>query len=230
MPLLLGLVALALLLWFAKSYIKADPALLSRYGKKAGGYAAFAAAAFLLLKGRIDVALLLAGLGGWLLGVRIPILPWYQPHPAVDPLATPWLDLSASRDGHLDGHVRAGPFAGRPLTTLDRAELFRLLDALAGADPAGYRLFQSYLDRRLPGWRETAEGHAHAGERRTAASSAMSEQEAYDVLGLHMGASEEEIREAHRALLRKVHPDQGGSNWIATRINMARDVLLSRHR
>ena len=176
------------------------------------------------------MALLLAGLGGWLLGVRIPILPWYQPHPAVDPLATPWLDLSASRDGHLDGHVRAGPFAGRPLTTLDRAELFRLLDALAGADPAGYRLFQSYLDRRLPGWRETAEGHAHAGERRTAASSAMSEQEAYDVLGLHMGASEEEIREAHRALLRKVHPDQGGSNWIATRINMARDVLLSRHR
>jgi curved DNA-binding protein CbpA len=45
-----------------------------------------------------------------------------------------------------------------------------------------------------------------------------------------MGASEEQIREAHRALLRKLHPDQGGTTWLATRINMARDVLLNRHR
>ena len=58
----------------------------------------------------------------------------------------------------------------------------------------------------------------------------MTEQEAHEVLGIEMGASEEQIREAHRALLRKLHPDQGGSTWLATRINMARDVLLNRHR
>jgi curved DNA-binding protein CbpA len=58
----------------------------------------------------------------------------------------------------------------------------------------------------------------------------MTEQEAYEVLGIEMGASEDQIREAHRALLRKLHPDQGGTTWLATRINMARDMLLNRHR
>jgi len=229
-PIILGLITLALLLWLAKSYLKIEPSQLKRYGRKIGGYAAFAAAAFLVLKGRIDVALLLAGLGGWLLGVRIPILPWYQPHAATEPLRTGWLDLNRGMDGTLDGHVIAGPYAGRTLSTLDRDDLFRLLDALSASDPAGYGLLQTYLDGRLPGWRQTAEGHAHTRERRAGPSSAMTEQEAHEVLGIEMGASEEQIREAHRALLRKLHPDQGGSTWLATRINMARDVLLNRHR
>jgi len=229
-PVILGLLTLALLLWLVKSYIKVDPSLLSRYGRKLGGYAAFAAAAFLVLKGRIDVALLLAGLGGWLLGVRIPILPWYQPNATTETLRTAWLDLNRGIDGALDGHVIAGPYAGRTLSTLDRDDLFRLLDALSASDPAGYGLLQTYLDRRLPGWRQTAQGHAHTRERRAGPSSAMTEQEAHEVLGIEMGASEEQIREAHRALLRKLHPDQGGSTWLATRINMARDVLLNGHR
>ncbi len=230
MPVILGLLTLALLLWLAKSYLKIEPAQLKRYGRKLGGYASFAAAAFLVLKGRIDVALLLAGLGGWLLGVKIPILPWYQPNASAEPLRTAWLDLNRGMDGALDGQVIGGPYAGRTLSTLDRDDLMRLHDALSASDPAGYGLFQTYLDRRLPGWRQTAEGHAHTRERRAAPSSAMTEQEAHEVLGIEMGASEEQIREAHRALLRKLHPDQGGSTWLATRINMARDVLLNRHR
>jgi hypothetical protein len=204
--------------------------MLKRYGRKIGGYASFAAAALLVFKGRIDAALLLGGLGGWLLGVRIPILPWYQPNASQQSLRTAWLDLTNAGDGLFEGQVIGGPFAGRTLNTLEREDLFRLLNALSDADPAGYNLFQTYLDRRLPGWRETAEGHAHSRQRRTAATSAMTEQEAYEVLGIEMGASEDQIREAHRALLRKLHPDQGGTTWLATRINMARDVLLNRHR
>ena len=229
-PVILGLLALALVLWLAKSYIKVDPGMLKRYVRKIGGYASFAAAALLVFKGRIDAALLLGGLGGWLLGVRIPILPWYQPNVSQQSLRTAWLDLTSAGDGSFDGQVIGGPFAGRTLNTLERDDLFRLLNALSDADPAGYNLFQTYLDRRLPGWRETAEGHAHSRQRRTAATSAMTEQEAYEVLGIEMGASEDQIREAHRALLRKLHPDQGGTTWLATRINMARDVLLNRHR
>jgi hypothetical protein len=54
----------------------------------------------------------------------------------------------------------------------------------------------------------------------------MSRQEAYDVLGLRPGASEADIREAHRRLMRGAHPDAGGSDWLASRVNQARDILL----
>jgi len=57
----------------------------------------------------------------------------------------------------------------------------------------------------------------------------MSEKEAYEVLGLQVGASAEDVRQAHRALMKKLHPDQGGSTYLATRVNMAKDVLLKTH-
>jgi hypothetical protein len=54
----------------------------------------------------------------------------------------------------------------------------------------------------------------------------MSRDEAFAVLGLRPGASEEEIRAAHRRLMRTAHPDTGGSDWLATQINQARDMLI----
>jgi hypothetical protein len=54
----------------------------------------------------------------------------------------------------------------------------------------------------------------------------MSRQEAYAILGLPAGASVADIRAAHRRLMRGAHPDTGGSDWLAARINQARDVLL----
>jgi len=50
--------------------------------------------------------------------------------------------------------------------------------------------------------------------------------EAFDILGLKEGASAEEIRAAHMRLMKKVHPDQQGSDWLARKINAARDILL----
>ncbi|MEI7711735.1 MAG: DnaJ domain-containing protein [Rhodospirillales bacterium] len=50
--------------------------------------------------------------------------------------------------------------------------------------------------------------------------------EAYQVLGLKPGASDAEIKDAHRRLMMAAHPDHGGSDWLATRINQARDVLM----
>lgn len=58
------------------------------------------------------------------------------------------------------------------------------------------------------------------------ADTAMTRAQALEVLGLAPGATPDEIREAHRRLMRSAHPDAGGSTWIAARLNQARDILL----
>ena len=90
---------------------------------------------------------------------------------------------------------------------------------------------EAYLDWRLPDWRErrsTAGEGAKSGRRRANGAKRMGAEEAYAVLGLGPNASEEEIRQAHRRLMMKMHPDQGGSNYLAARINEAKEVLLGR--
>jgi DnaJ-class molecular chaperone len=88
----------------------------------------------------------------------------------------------------------------------------------------------AYLDRREPRWRENAEGYAAAGQGGAARTGKMTEEEAYQILGLQPGASAQEVGRAHRSLMKKLHPDQGGSTYLAARVNQAKDVLLRRHR
>ena len=56
----------------------------------------------------------------------------------------------------------------------------------------------------------------------------MSKAQAYEVLGLTMGATKSEIIQAHRKLIQKNHPDRGGSDYIAAQINLAKKVLLEK--
>jgi DnaJ domain len=100
---------------------------------------------------------------------------------------------------------------------------------LAEVLPWPLSLLAGYLDRGNARWREHAQGDANTAAGRSP-SGKMTEQEAYQILGIAPGASLDDISRAHRALMKKVHPDQGGTTYLAARINEAKDVLLRRHR
>ena len=128
-----------------------------------------------------------------------------------------------SGDG--SGGVLAGECAGADLIDLGEAETRRLL-AEVEADPDSLALLETWLDRNRAGWREYFAETAGAAS--GSAGPVDEEQQAYEVLGLKPGATVEEIHAAHRRLMKGVHPDQGGSTFLAAKINEARDRLLKR--
>jgi len=128
-----------------------------------------------------------------------------------------WIDHGT---GDVGGTVLTGRFAGRTLDRLSDSELLDLHEECRG-DADSLRVMEAYLDRRLNvDWR-TAKQPPPRGPR-----SDMTREEALAVLGLAEGATEEEIRAAHRRLIRRTHPDAGGTADLAARINRAKDVLV----
>ena len=128
--------------------------------------------------------------------------------------------------GRMEGRCLKGRFNGRELSSLVESELLQLLDELRSTDPQGAVLVEAYLDRRYVGWRDR-KTESREKAKRGPRGATMTVNEAYDVLGLKPGAKEEHIRAAHRRLMMKFHPDQGGSTYLAARINEAKEVLLS---
>jgi DnaJ-like protein len=228
---LLGLAALLILLWVVKAAAQADPKGLVRGARLASGVAALGGAAFLVARGQISIGvpLGLTGLGllGWLpfgsaFGNRTQ-----KSAGQISRVSSAFLEMELDHDsGALRGRVLAGRFAGTPLDALDLPTLVSLLGEF---DAESQSLLAAYLDRRSPGWRENAQTSGAAGEVGAARSGKMTEEEAYQILGLEPGASAEEIGRAHRLLMKKLHPDQGGSTYLAARVNQAKDVLLRRH-
>jgi hypothetical protein len=236
MMLLYGIAAVALLWWLAKTYTRTDTKTLAKSLKVLAGVAALGAAVLLGVKGRFDMALLLGGFGAWALGWNALNLPgpWRKFQQATgrfSRIRSAMIEMEIDHaTGAVEGGILVGAFAGRRLSSLDPESLRRLYDECCAHDPQGVPLLEAYLDRRFSGWRENAQGDRDTRTRTHAHSGVMTKEEAYQILGLQPGASLDEIRKAHRTLMKKLHPDQGGTAYLATRVNEAREVLLGRHR
>ena len=172
-------------------------------------------------------------------GLRVPPLPGFEglfrgPRKSAGQksgVRTDTIEMVLDHDsGSMEGRCLKGRFAGREFASLREAELLRLLDEIGGTDSQGAALLEAYLDRRCKGWRERRSAGASKEKAREPrdANGGMSRKEAYDVLDLKPGATEDAIRAAHRRLMMKLHPDRGGSTYLASRINEAKDVLLGR--
>ena len=139
-------------------------------------------------------------------------------------VSTPYLRMHLDHDtGTMAGTVLAGRFAGMQLEELTRGDLLDLLRECRTADADGARLVEAYLDRIHPNWRDDFTGGQQAPSR---GGSDMTVEEAYDILGLAPGADAAAIKAAHHRLMMQLHPDHGGTDYLATKINRARDVLL----
>jgi DnaJ domain len=234
MPFLLGVAVLILLLWAVNAFSKADPKQAARLLRYIGGGGALLFAAFLLFRGEIGVAIPVGAVGLGLLG-------WITLWPATfggrtqkspgqaSRVRSAFLEMELDHDtGAMRGRILAGRYEGVALDALDPPTLAGLIGEI---DDDSRQLLMAYLDRREPRWREHAERDAAMGDSgRASPSGKMTEEEAYQILGLQPGASAEEIGRAHRFLMKKLHPDQGGSTYLAARVNQAKDVLLRRHR
>jgi hypothetical protein len=237
--LIAGAVAVFLLYTLLQMFRAANPAVLARAVKVVGGVVALAVAAFTGLRGELAVAIPIGIFGAGLLGWSPMGTSGFSSIGGLfgggarrsagqtSQVRSQFLDMRLDHDsGGLQGQIVAGPYAGR---SLDEFDLPQLTAMMSGFDAESVSLLESYLDRRFPAWRQDAQGDAAGGERRSAASGKMTDEEAYQILGLQPGAGRDAISRAHRALMKKLHPDQGGSTYLAARVNEAKDTLLRTH-
>jgi hypothetical protein len=230
-PIILGAVVLLVLVWAMYGFARIDPKVAAQVLRKSGGFAALAGAVFLTARGQVGLAVPLgfAGLSllGWVPGMASLGKRMTKSSGQTSKVRSDFVEMELDHDtGAMQGRILKGRMEGVTLDALDVASLMSLLPEI---DDESRALLMAYLDRREPAWRE----HADAGPAAGAGdvnSGKMTEEEAYQILGVQPGASAADIGRAHRALMKKLHPDQGGSTYLAARVNQAKDLLLKRHR
>lgn len=142
---------------------------------------------------------------------------------------TSLLKMTLDHDnGHMDGEILTGAFIGKNLSDLPMEQLLALHHLAQTSHPDSLEILEAYLDREIgESWRHHFEEQAEENNVNDTGGE-ISRTEAYDILGLAGGSSREEIVNAHRKLMQKLHPDRGGSNYLAAKLNQAKDRLLGK--
>ena len=251
MPQLLIAILILGLGWYGlKFFARASPRMVARTVRYCAGAIVGAVSLLLLLRGRIDLGMAGGVFALWLAGLRVPGLAGVGGLAGVVGGVLGGLGKGASGStgasrvrsamiemeldhatGAMQGTIIGGPQAGRALQSMTRPECEALYMTCLRDDPEGARLLEAYLDRRFAGWRETGQAQGDAGRndrQGLGRRPGLSEEQAYEILGLGKAATRDDVVRAHRALMKKIHPDHGGSTDVAARANEAKEVLLRR--
>ncbi|MBI3503883.1 MAG: molecular chaperone DnaJ [Proteobacteria bacterium] len=220
--------AIAFVLWsLLRALADVPPRKIVAGAKVAGAGLGALGALWLMVTGRIWGVLafgsyfapqLLRAFNSWRIGRRAAAAPGDEG----SDVETAWLAMRLDHaTGAMDGLVREGTYRGRRLSELDAASLLALLAECRLADPDAGQLLETYLDRTHPDWRQ-----ASAGAGAAPSAGPMDRAEAARLLGVPVDADAETVKAAHRRLMMKVHPDHGGSDYLAAKINEAKRLLL----
>ena len=215
-------------LWLIRKFAKTSPSQAAGLTRKLAGGALIGVSGLLALRGLSTYAVPLFALGLGMIGQSSVFpngFPWTKKSAGQKSrVATGILAMELDHDsGKMTGKVISGPYKGVSLEDMNSIDLKSLYDHCAKASDQSISLLEAWLDRNKPEWRETWTG---TGKARQASTGAMSRDEALAVLGLKSGATDEDIKNAHRRLMKDFHPDRGGSDYIAAKINQAKDILL----
>ncbi|MEN8688498.1 MAG: DnaJ domain-containing protein [Desulfobacterales bacterium] len=178
----------------------------------------------LLRRGAIGIPLIIIGVSWWRRNrSKRPII---SAEGKKSTVRSANLEMELDHDtGEMDGTILTGRLKGVRLSSLSIEELVSLYLNFR-SDTDSISLLESFLDRYYPDWRDRVDSHDSRNRNDTSGFDNMTRQEAYQILGLEPNASQEEIHQAWRRLIKGVHPDSGGSAFLAGKINAARDILL----
>ncbi len=209
-----GIVVLAILLGLGQAFVSINPQVLVRTIRYLLGAALIVVGVSLAFAERWGVGLVMISLGlSAMVTGRIGPIDLggggRRSPGSTSTVRSRFLEMTLDHDsGIMRGRVVSGRCAGQWLDDLGDAALLDLVAEVAG-DAQSAALLEAYLDRRMPGWRDHVEGDAATGAGGAADAGTMTDEEAYEILGLAPGASQAEIRAAHHRLMMRVHPDQG---------------------
>lgn len=245
--LLIAAAIVAALLWLLRWFVRTPPRQVAATLRRVGLWGGIGLVFVLAATGKLNWMLALAAAAVPVVQ-RLLVLLQLVPHlrrlmgmlkgtqaaggaagPRTSRVTTRFLQMELDHEsGALGGTVREGAFAGRSLAEMSLAELLELVRTCRTLDPQSAAVLEAYLDRtREPDWRSAAGEGADGQAGASAPAGKMTRAEAYRVLGLEPGASPDDIRAAHRRLMQKMHPDRGGSTFLAALINQAKDLLLA---